>query len=97
MLKKVSRCIALDNYCYPFACLQSDNLDVNCGRNQDNNITKSAQAINAGRQQPPPPPRGAPPASAAMPSGWIATTSESGHTYYYNEETGETQWERPTV
>ena len=33
---------------------------------------------------------------ASLPAGWIAgTDQESGHTYYYNEQTGESQWEPP--
>ena len=32
----------------------------------------------------------------ALPAGWAATLDmSSGETYYYNEETGETQWEVP--
>jgi hypothetical protein len=30
-----------------------------------------------------------------LPPGWVAETDEDGDVYYTNEETGETQWERP--
>eukprot|EP00977_Amphora_coffeiformis_P011812 scaffold2897_cov178-Amphora_coffeaeformis.AAC.17 len=37
-----------------------------------------------------------PPAAAApSASGWKAATSADGQTYYYNETTGATQWEKP--
>ena len=31
-----------------------------------------------------------------LPEGWTAVTDEAGDTYYYNAETGEAVWERPT-
>ena len=31
-----------------------------------------------------------------LPAGWITLLDQaSGHTYYYNEMTGESQWEAP--
>jgi rRNA processing protein Krr1/Pno1 len=39
------------------------------------------------------PPRQAPP--PAVVSAWKAATAPDGQTYYYNERTGETQWEKP--
>eukprot|EP00252_Welwitschia_mirabilis_P020859 TRINITY_DN51_c0_g3_i1.p1 TRINITY_DN51_c0_g3~~TRINITY_DN51_c0_g3_i1.p1 ORF type:complete len:696 (-),score=188.90 TRINITY_DN51_c0_g3_i1:306-2393(-) len=36
--------------------------------------------------------------SNLLPQGWVeATDPESGHVYYYNENTGISQWERPSV
>jgi hypothetical protein len=32
----------------------------------------------------------------ALPQGWDTATDEDGDVYYYNEETGVTQWDRPT-
>jgi len=38
------------------------------------------------------------PQSSEMPTGWVeAVDSNNGQTYYYNEETGESSWERPSV
>jgi len=31
----------------------------------------------------------------SLPPGWAATVDPTGQTYYYNESTGETKWERP--
>jgi len=31
----------------------------------------------------------------ALPAGWISGTDPSGATYYYNENTGQSQWEPP--
>ena len=42
------------------------------------------------RQQPPMPPQPTPAASL-----WKAASSPDGQIYYYNERTGETQWEKP--
>ena len=44
------------------------------------------------QQQQPPPPAAAP---AAIDSGWKSTTTPDGQTYYWNERTGATQWEKP--
>jgi len=33
--------------------------------------------------------------SGELPPGWAATTDEGGQLYYYNETTGETQWDPP--
>ncbi|KAL7578199.1 hypothetical protein ACA910_012628 [Epithemia clementina (nom. ined.)] len=43
------------------------------------------------QQQPLPPA----PAPAAMDTGWKSTTTADGQTYYWNERTGATQWEKP--
>lgn len=36
-----------------------------------------------------------PPMQAPAPSTWRSATTADGQTYYYNEKTGETQWEKP--
>lgn len=38
---------------------------------------------------------GAPPAPAPAPSPWQAQLDEQGRTYYYNSQTGVSQWEKP--
>jgi len=43
------------------------------------------------QQQAPPPPPPPPPQA----SGWKAAAAADGQTYYYNEQTGETQWSKP--
>lgn len=45
---------------------------------------------------PPPPPRRAP-AADALPANWEIQKTEDGQTYYYNQSTGESLWERPTA
>ena len=34
-------------------------------------------------------------AEAAMPAGWEIVTDEDANEYYYNRETGESQWDHP--
>ena len=36
-----------------------------------------------------------PPADAALPAGWRADVDAKGNTFYLNDLTKETQWERP--
>ena len=38
-----------------------------------------------------------PPADAALPAGWRADVDTNGNTFYLNDLTKETQWERPGV
>ena len=33
--------------------------------------------------------------AAPQPSPWKSATAADGQTYYYNEKTGETQWDKP--
>jgi hypothetical protein len=40
----------------------------------------------------PPSPYGAPPVQA---SPWRTATAADGQVYYYNEKTGQTQWDKP--
>ena len=40
-------------------------------------------------------PRGAP--SSALPGGWTEHCDDEGNTYYVNDITNETQWERPAL
>jgi hypothetical protein len=40
-------------------------------------------------------PSGYPPAPAAAAGPWKSATAADGQTYYYNEQTGATQWEKP--
>ena len=35
--------------------------------------------------------------SAPIPEAWTEHVDESGNSYYYNEETGESSWEHPLV
>lgn len=35
------------------------------------------------------------PLQTLLPKGWTEETTDAGEVYYYNTETGETQWERP--
>ena len=37
----------------------------------------------------------APAAAPAMPSVWQALQDDQGRTYYYNSQTGQSQWEKP--
>ena len=32
---------------------------------------------------------------ATNPKNWVAAEGEDGNPYYYNEETGDTSWDRP--
>ena len=50
------------------------------------------QAFPVSYGNPPPPP---PVPVLPMPSPWKSATASDGKTYYYNEKTGETQWEKP--
>eukprot|EP00966_Prymnesium_polylepis_P090629 2098616-Prymnesium_polylepis.1 len=44
---------------------------------------------------PPPPP---PPKASLLPPGWSDQVDvASGRTYFYNEYTGESRWDRPTL
>ena len=38
---------------------------------------------------------GAPPAAVPPPSEWNTATAPDGQTYYYNQRTGETTWQKP--
>ena len=46
-----------------------------------------------GAVEPPPPPP--PPPDEDMPPGWREVLSDDGELYYFNDETGESQWDRP--
>jgi len=53
--------------------------------------------FQAAMPQPQQPSFAAPPAPPPMmaPSGWKSATAADGQVYYYNEKTGETQWDKP--
>eukprot|EP00592_Proboscia_alata_P013326 CAMPEP_0194389022 /NCGR_PEP_ID=MMETSP0174-20130528/101678_1 /TAXON_ID=216777 /ORGANISM="Proboscia alata, Strain PI-D3" /LENGTH=702 /DNA_ID=CAMNT_0039180867 /DNA_START=31 /DNA_END=2139 /DNA_ORIENTATION=- len=51
----------------------------------------TAQQPMMGGYRPAPPP----PAAVAQVSPWKAATAADGQTYYYNDKTGESQWEKP--
>ncbi|KAL3912966.1 MAG: hypothetical protein SGILL_006679 [Bacillariaceae sp.] len=48
------------------------------------------------RRPPLPPPPPPPPPQSPLPEGWDERRDEAYGLYYFNERTGETQWERPT-
>jgi hypothetical protein len=52
--------------------------------------TMPPQAQYGAYSQPPPMQQQAP-----APTTWRSTSTEDGQIYYYNEKTGETQWEKP--
>jgi hypothetical protein len=54
------------------------------------------KALTSTAKKIPPPPRRAP-AADALPSNWEMQKTEDGQTYYYNQSTGESLWERPTA
>jgi len=56
----------------------------------------STFAPTSAKKIPPPPPRRAP-AADALPRNWEIQKTEDGQTYYYNQSTGESLWERPTA
>lgn len=35
--------------------------------------------------------------AAGLPKGWVASTSPDGREYYYNQQSGQTSWERPAA
>ena len=70
------------------------NIGVEMGANMNNPMGADGRPLSYApttpRPKTPSTPRG------ALPAGWAATLDmSSGETYYYNQETGETQWEVP--
>jgi len=57
----------------------------------DNAPDVDVEAVGGGAPPPPPPP------DDDLPPGWREVASDDGEIYYFNDETGDSRWEKPTA